>query len=53
MENIKSRPYNVDPNKACEKCVFGTGQHEHWCPYSVWVREFNIIDDYLDNNVNR
>jgi hypothetical protein len=28
---IHSLPYRVNPEKACECCVFGTGQHEVWC----------------------
>jgi hypothetical protein len=28
---IHSFPYRVNPEKACEACVFGSGKHEAWC----------------------
>ncbi|MFH1111002.1 MAG: hypothetical protein V1790_17655 [Planctomycetota bacterium] len=31
MADLRSRPYNPDPAMACEKCVFGTGEHAEWC----------------------
>lgn len=29
MPDIVSRPFK--PAMACERCVFGTGQHAEWC----------------------
>ncbi len=29
-EEIRSRPYR--PTAACERCCFGRGEHEPWCP---------------------
>jgi hypothetical protein len=28
----RSNPYHPDPEKCCEACVFGSGQHAVWCP---------------------
>lgn len=27
----RSNPYHLNPDKACEACVFGTGEHSDWC----------------------
>lgn len=29
--DIVSRPYDVNPEKACEACIFGRGEHTPWC----------------------
>lgn len=31
----RSNPYRPDPEKCCEACVFGRGQHSDWCPKHV------------------
>lgn len=30
---LQSRPYRPNPEMACEKCVFGSGEHADWCPW--------------------
>jgi hypothetical protein len=27
----RSNPYHPDPEKCCEACVFGSGEHARWC----------------------
>lgn len=29
--DFSSRTYKPDPQKCCERCVFGTGEHAEWC----------------------
>lgn len=29
MSDLQSRPYR--PEKCCEACVFGRGEHAEWC----------------------
>lgn len=29
--DFSSRVYKPDPQKCCERCVFGTGEHAEWC----------------------
>jgi hypothetical protein len=35
MSDIVSRPYPKDLTRACERCVFGTGEHAEWC-LKIW-----------------
>lgn len=37
MADIVSRPYRVDPDFTCERCVFGSGEHAYWCPVKVGI----------------
>ena len=27
----RSNPYHLNPEQACEACIFGTGAHATWC----------------------
>lgn len=40
---LYSRPYKPDPEKACEACIFGAGEHAEWCP----VSEFRVVNGLL------
>lgn len=31
MPDLTSRPYKPDPEKCCERCAFGRGNHAIWC----------------------
>lgn len=38
MSGITSRPYHPDPQMACERCVWGRGEHAEWCDnYKIQV----------------
>lgn len=30
--------YKPNPAKACERCIFGSGQHAEWCSKGAWDR---------------
>lgn len=32
-DTLQSRTYKPNPDKACERCCFGTGQHAPFCPF--------------------
>ena len=32
MSDTTSRPYRPNPEMACERCVFGRGEHAEFCP---------------------
>lgn len=34
MSDITSRPFKPSPDKCCERCVFGRGEHADWCKRS-------------------
>jgi hypothetical protein len=31
MSDLTSRPFRPSPEKCCEACVFGKGEHADWC----------------------
>lgn len=35
--------YSPNPAKCCQKCVFGKGEHEGWCP----ERGLEELDDWI------
>jgi len=35
MPDLQSRPFRPAPDKCCERCVFGRGDHAHWCKRSA------------------
>jgi hypothetical protein len=43
MADLVSRPYAPDPERCCQACVFGRGEHAEWCaarkmePAVEWV----------------
>lgn len=39
MADLISRPYRPDPTQCCDLCVWGTGEHERWCPRKLWTPE--------------
>jgi len=38
MTDLNSRPYNPSPEKCCEACIFGTGEHAEWCKVPAWAK---------------
>ena len=30
-DGARSNPYRPDPAYCCERCIFGRGEHSHWC----------------------
>jgi hypothetical protein len=39
MGEIVSRRYQPNPDKCCEACVFGRGEHAAWCPKVIRCSE--------------
>ena len=57
---IVSRPFRLNPKMACERCVFGTGEHQAECHVTVkenvqipWTQSCGrlILDDRMPKNV--
>ena len=40
MSDLTSRPYNPDPERCCEACIFGRGAHAAW-PH--WVTRATLM----------
>ena len=47
-QTIQSRPYH--PQAACERCVFGSGEHAPWCEHAP--RATYILDAYQWQSIN-
>lgn len=43
-EPIKSRPYGAAP-QACERCVFGRGEHAEFC-------QVQLVADHIKKSLN-
>lgn len=41
MTDLNSRPYNPDPAKCCEACIFGRGEHADFCARG----QFTLAED--------
>lgn len=41
--------FSGQPKKitCCERCVYGTGLHEWWCP--VGTRPLDLIDEFIED----
>ncbi|MEN6537694.1 MAG: hypothetical protein ABFD89_28840 [Bryobacteraceae bacterium] len=35
MSDIVSRRYRPNPDKCCEACCFGQGEHADWCKFAA------------------
>jgi hypothetical protein len=51
VNEIRSGQYKPSEEWCCEKCVFGTGDHEYWCQQYDHYREVGMeVFGYHDRN---
>ena len=43
MSDLTSRRYQPDPEKCCEACVFGSGEHAAYCEVSAMDRLVGLM----------